>query len=546
MSLACALLLAAPASATKLEPTQEAIDAITAAGLRRHMEVLAADDMEGRAAGTAGFDRAARYVADFFREHGIAPLASSERSSAENYFQRIEFFESRLIPESAAMTFVRAGERVQLQLREDFVCNAGFGAPTDSIAAPLVFVGHGIVAPEYQHDDYAGIDVTGKIVVVLSGAPPGFATDLRAFYSSLVEKMTLAVRGGAVGFVTVRTPVDEKRQPWDRLLPGVGEPAMRWLDRNGKPSDAFPELAAVATLNRPAAARLFALAGRDLEATFEAHASGKTGSFEMGVGAELRRRSGQRRTWSHNVVGVLRGSDPVLRDEYVVLTAHLDHLGLRPSDDGDTNHNGAYDNAAGVSAILEVAAAMASSPQPPRRSILFVALTAEEMGLRGSSYFAVHSPVPIDRIVANINIDMPYLGFPIADIEAFGAEHSTLLAPLQEATSRLGLALTPDTMPEQVRFIRSDQFSFVKKGIPAVAFKPGQKSSDPSIDGAAMLADFLKNHYHQSSDELDLPFSEVGAQRYLRAAFVLATLVANRDERPRWNDGDFFGDKFGR
>ena len=540
MAFVCWLLLSGHALAAGPEPQQDTIESITAAGIRRHMEVLAADDMEGRATGTAGFDRAAAYVVEFFGKHGIEPLAGTD------YRQRVEFLESRLIPESAAMAFIHRGQRLPLVFRDDFVCSGGFGAPAESLAAPLVFVGHGIDAPEYKHDDYAGTDVAGKIVVALSGAPPGFATDLRAFYSSLSEKKELAVRRGAVGFVIVRTPVDEKRQPWERLMPGIGQPAMRWIDRDGKPADAFPELVAEATLNRAAADTLFALAGRDLDAVFEAHAKGTTGSFEMGVSVELRRRCVQQRAWSHNIAGVLRGSDPVLRDEYVVLTAHLDHLGIRPSEDGDTNHNGAYDNAAGVGAILDVAAAMAAAPSRPRRSVVFVALTAEEMGLRGSSYFVEHSPIPVDRIVANINIDMPYLGFPIADIEAFGAEHSTLLAPLQETTARLGLALTPDSMPEQVRFIRSDQFSFVKKGIPAVAFKPGQKSSDPSIDGAAMLADFLKNHYHRSSDELDLPFSQVGAERYVRAAFVLATLVANGDERPRWNDGDFFGTKFGR
>jgi Zn-dependent M28 family amino/carboxypeptidase len=186
-------------------------------------------------------------------------------------------------------------------------------------------------------------------------------------------------------------------------------------------------------------------------------------------------------------------------------------------------------------AVLEVA---------PRRSIIFAALTGEEKGLQGSSYLAKNPPVTARAMVANINIDMPYLGFPVADIEAFGAEHSTLLAAVRAATAKAGMGLTPDPMPEEVRFVRSDQFSFVREGIPAIALKAGSASSDPKFDGAAMLRDFLKNHYHQPSDDLDLPFSAEGAERFVRTALLVGLDVAENDERPRWNPGDFFGDKF--
>jgi Zn-dependent M28 family amino/carboxypeptidase len=242
------------------------------------------------------------------------------------------------------------------------------------------------------------------------------------------------------------------------------------------------------------------------------------------------------------VLGVIRGSDPLLNDEYVIYTAHLDHIGVRAAGSADEIHNGAFDNAAGIGVILEVAEALQRLPL--RRSVIFAAVTAEEKGLQGSSYLVNNPPVPIDRLVANINIDMPYLGFPIADIEAFGAEHSTLLAAVTQATAELGLDLTPDPMPEEVRFVRSDQFSFVRKGIPALAFKAGSQSTDPAIDGKAMLQDFLKNHYHQPSDDLSLPFSAEGATRFARAAARLGFLIANDDQRPEWNPGDFFGEKF--
>ena len=189
---------------------------------------------------------------------------------------------------------------------------------------------------------------------------------------------------------------------------------------------------------------------------------------------------------------------------------------------------------------------MAGMKAGPRRSIVFAAVTAEEKGLQGSSYFARNPPVPADRLVANVNIDMPYLGFPVADLVAFGAEHSTLYDAVRRATEDTGLALTPDPLPEEVRFVRSDQFSFVKEGIPAVALKPGSQSFDPAVDGDAMLADFLRSHYHRASDDLDLPFDSAAAQRFARTALLLGLNVADDDARPRWNEGDFFGDTFAR
>lgn len=525
------------------EPTDRdgAIQSVTGTGIRRHMEILAADAMEGREAGTPGYDRAAEYVAAQYRTMGLEPLGDDG-----TYLQNIEFFETRLTDDIPTLSVRNDNSHVEMVFRDDFLRYGGYGASDERISASLVFVGHGISAPEYDHDDFAGVDVQGKILVVLSGAPPHFDTDQRAFYSSSEGKRAAAVERGGRGIITVRTPVDEGRRPWERLLAQVGARSMRWLDAAGKPYNGFPQLAGNAVLSQAGAQKLFELAQVDLELLFERHAAGETGSFDMGLTATLTRTSSQRTVSSANVIGLLPGRDPRLRDEYVIYTAHLDHLGIRPGDGGDVIHSGAYDNAAGIAALLEIARATAAMADRPRRSIVFAALTAEEKGLRGSSYLARNPPVPVDQLVANVNIDMPYLGFPVADIEAFGAEHSTLHAAVQEATAALGLALTPDSMPERVRFIRSDQFSFVQEGIPALAFKAGSKSSDPSIDGKARLNDFLANHYHQPHDDLNQPYSPEGAERFVRSALVLALIIANQDMPPRWNAGDFFGEKFSR
>lgn len=517
----------------------DAVDAVAGEGIRRHMEVLADDRFEGREAGAAGYGRSADYVAGQYRSMGLIPLGDDG-----GYLQSIEFFETRLAPDSARLA-VHAGETAaEFAFRDEFIRAGGYGEEREEITAPLVFVGHGITAPEYDHDDFSGVDVAGKIMVVLSGAPPQFATDQRAYYSSSRGKEEVAAGKGAAGIITVRTPVDQARRAWERFLPGIGTPGMRWLTDDGTPFHGFPELAGSALLSETGAEKLFSMSGHDLETIFEKHAAGETGSFDMGVSATLERVSQQRDVSSSNVVGLLQGSDPALRNEYVVYTAHLDHIGIREGEGGDDIHNGAYDNAAGIGAMLEIAAAMAVMETPPRRSVIFAAVTAEEKGLQGSSFFAKNPPVDIGRIVANINIDMPYLAFPVADIEAFGAEHSTLLAAVTEATELAGMGLTPDPMPEEVRFVRSDQFSFVKEGVPALAFKAGSQTSDSSVDGKAMLTDFLQNHYHRPSDDLDLPYSSEGARRFTQAALLLGLIVADADERPRWNEGDFFGEKF--
>jgi hypothetical protein len=524
-----------------LDARQVAVDSISGAEIRTHMEVLAADEMLGREAGTADYDKAADYVAAQFRQLGLLPMGDGS-----SFFQKINFFETRLQPDSAELILRGGGGDVSLVFRDDFIRSGGYGESAEEITAPLLFVGHGITAPEYDHDDFAGIDVAGKILVVLSGAPPQFATDQRAFYSSGRGKAARAAELGAVGIIGVRTPVDQARRPWSRYLPGIGTPGMRWLQADGVPHQGYPELAGSATLSETGVDKLFELAGRELAPVFEKHAAGETGSFEFGIDATLKRQSSQRTVASANVVGVLQGSDPALQHEYVVYSAHLDHIGVRSGDGDDDIHNGAYDNAAGIGVMLEIAAGMAAMETRPKRSVIFAAVTAEEKGLQGSSYFAKNPPVPSRQLVGNINIDMPYLAFPVADIQAFGAEHSSLLGSVTEATAKMGMGLTPDPMPEEVRFVRSDQFSFVQEGIPALAFKAGAKSFDESIDGEAMLADFLKNHYHQASDDLSLPYSAEGAERFAQAALLLGIIVADDADRPRWNEGDFFGDKFAR
>jgi Zn-dependent M28 family amino/carboxypeptidase len=266
----------------------------------------------------------------------------------------------------------------------------------------------------------------------------------------------------------------------------------------------------------------------------------------LGTEITLARKTDHESITSPNIIGILRGSDPELANEYVVFTAHLDHIGTGVPINGDTIYNGMYDNAMGMSLLIETARAFAAMPEPPRRSILFIALTGEERGLVGSDYYAHYPTVPSHSIVANVNLDMPLLLYPLADVIAFGAEHSSLERTIGEAVAEEDFKLAPDPIPEQVLFIRSDQYSFVKKGVPSVFLVPGFTSTDPAIDGGAIFNAHLQTHYHQPSDDLSRPIDWDSALRFARANVRIGYAVAEEDERPTWNEGDFFGDKFGK
>lgn len=505
--------------------------------VRADMIALSSDDMAGRDVGSDGYEQAAALVAARFAELGLKGFGGQLRE----FHQPVPLIQSTL--EHATLRLVAGQQTVELSLPDDFTTQGGFGSPIESVTAPLVFVGYGISAPDLGHDDYAEADVRGQIVIVLSGAPPAFGTSERAYYSSLRDKQALAQAHGAAGLLIVQTPVDRERSPWARVARESRLPDLRWRDADGSACDGFPALP-TATLSPQGAERLFAAIGIVLDDLFEDYFSARRGAFVLGATATLSRTSMQSLQSSPNVLAILPGADARLRNEVLLVSAHLDHLGVAAEGTGDLIFNGAYDNAAGIAVMLEVARSLARSRKRLRRSVIFAAYTAEERGLRGSDYLARHPPVPIESIVANLNIDMPYLGFPIRDVEGYGASHSTLEDALSIAARETGLSVSPDPRPELVRLIRSDQYSFVRQGVPGMNLKPGSQSSDPTIDGPALLRAFLTQHYHQPSDDVSLPFSQEAADVFTRTAVTLASGIANAEERPRWRAGDFFGSRF--
>ena len=507
-----------------------------------HLRYLADDALRGRMTGSPEYDEAAAYVAKHFEQIGLE--AGGEDGS---WFQAVPMLARKIETDSATVVFHQDGQEKSQRWKEDFVMGGDVVRGETNISAEVVFVGFGIHAPDMGYSDYDGIDVEGKIVAIFGGAPDTFSHNERAFYSSGVTKAEEAVARGAVGSIGLRSRTDQGRYSWERISENAGvRPGMSWINLSGDAADYFPELQGSALINEPPAEELFSRSPISFEDALDAADAGRPLSTPLGTEVTLARKTEHESISSPNVIGILRGSDPALANEYVVFTAHLDHVGVGVPKDGDDIYNGMYDNAMGSAILIETARAFTSMPEAPKRSIIFIALTGEERGLVGSDYYAHYPTVPSDSIIANVNLDMPLLLYPVADIIAFGAEHSSLQGVIDSAIAAEDFALSPDPMPEEVIFIRSDQYSFVKQGVPSVFLVPGFTSSDPDIDGEPIWRGFLQTYYHQPSDDMTRPIDWPSALRFARANVRIAYAVAEDSGRPTWNEGDFFGDKFSR
>jgi len=516
--------------------------------IRAHIRFLADSLLTGRAPGTPGYDISARYVATELEGMGLHPGVSGR------WFQTVPLEKAVTDAAASSLWLTVNGKEQKLADAKDYILFTWFASPAgkesakvqSDVSAPVVFVGFGVTAPDQKYDDYAGVDAKGKIVAGIYGAPASFPSTERAYYSDGVVKAKNAVAHGAVGIISIVLPEDWKRYPWDWLVPQIQMGEMHWLDKSGAPHDFFPALRGNVLLSQKGAEALFAGAPKTLDEVFAVAKSGKPQSFALPVSAHIHTVAANSVIQSPNIVAELKGSDPSLRDQYVVYTAHVDHLGICPPVDGDNVCHGAMDNASGTSSLLEIARAYASLPEPPRRSVLFVFVTGEEMGLLGSDYFAHFPSVPLKSIVANVNIDgAPGLYYPMKDVVALGAEHSTMGNEVTAAARQIGYALTPDPMPEEVMFIRSDQYSFVLEGVPAVDVTDGIQATDPKINGLEVIKKWLTTRYHTPLDNMDQPMDFDSAAKGAVMNFLVGYEVAEHSDIPAWNQGDFFGTTFG-
>ena len=517
----CALLLAAPAPA---QPD------LAAANIKADMAYLASDRLKGREAGTPEYDMAARYVADRMKQIGLVP-----KGDRGGYFQHVPLLAYRATNPGRMVLHDKSGNRVPLVFGADYVVS-GYGlAPTLKMDAPVVFVGFGLVAPEHGRDDYAGLDVRGKIVVALSGAPKFLESEERAYYRSGRVKLAAALAHGAAGFVSIGTLTGERLYPFANTVRQYQSWDMTWTRPDSSPFFAvdLPGLAGISV------AGAHKLLGPDTDRILtEAETKdGAVKGFVLPWSLTADVHSEIKKVESENIVGLLPGSDPKLKSQYVVLSAHLDHIGITPPVNGDSINNGALDNASGVSTTLEVARLFGG--KPARRSVLFLIDTAEEKGLIGAEFFAHNPTVPRAGIVADVDLDMPILTYEFTDVVAFGADRSSIGPSVHRAAAGMNVKLSPDPMPDEGVFTRSDHYRFVEQGIPAVFLATGYANG-----GEAATKFFMKNHYHKPSDDLSQAIRYDMGAKFARLNYAITRELADSDAAPSWNKSDFFAEKF--
>ena len=486
-----------------------------------HIQYLADDRLEGRGTGTAGFAKAAAYVTEQFEKAGLQPAGEN------GYAQTVEFNVLELDEANSSLEITHDGKPVPFAFGED-----GFLVTTPNaaaVAAPAVFVGYGLSIPEQNYDDFSGLDLAGKIVVYVTGGPSSLPTEVKAHYQSSYERRKGLAAAGAIGAIVIPNPTAEE-VPWSRTAGARFSQRMELKDMGGAPAPKFSLV-----LNPEHADKLFEGSGHSFAEIRSLLGSAKPlPHFPLAI--TVRAKTAEKRSTapSQNLAGVLPGSDR--QDEYVVISAHLDHLGIGQPVNGDRIYNGAMDDASGIASLIEIARAMHDSQARPRRSILFLAVTAEEKGLLGSEYFASHQTVT-GTIVADINMDMYLPLFPLKYLEVQGLGESTLGDDITAVAKESGVIVQADKQPDHVRFIRSDQYSFIKRGVPSLAFKFGWLPGTPE---EKRFNDWYKDRYHGPADDTSQPVDKAAAAQFDAILAKLALRVADAETRPTWKSSSFF------
>ncbi|MDE1466280.1 M28 family peptidase [Aurantiacibacter sp. D1-12] len=524
-----ASVLAAPVAA------QEAMT--DRAVLENDVRVLADDAMEGREAGTDGYDRAAQYVAGRYAEIGLTPGGDDG-----GWYQSFGLVRTSLARDTSMAIVNAEGRSVKMSYGTDFVGGGLPSAGSGAFEAELVFVGYGLDRPDLGFDDLGTVDLEGKVALWVFDNPEGLdPLEERILQQRANERFAAH---GAIGAIMLWTPALDMRIPFERgsnFFASTG--GLTWMGPDGVPGDTANGLRVSMVASSDMARTLLEGQQLTLDDVAAAQSEGMTPlpAFETGRRVRISyANSVEPVLETSNVIGMLPGTDPALADQYVVITAHLDHEGISPYPlpGGDRIYNGAMDNATGVSAMMEMARLLRANP--PRRPILFVALGAEELGLLGSSYHAAFPGLEEGAVLAaNVNVDMPVLTWPFTDVVAFGSDRSNLGPYVASAVSEYGLELVPDPNPGEAFFFRSDQYSYVERGIPAVYVELGFGNG-----GEEAQTSFLSTHYHQPSDEPDrIVYEQLG--RFADIAYLVARNVANMDERPGWLPDEYFGRAFG-
>ncbi len=492
-----------------------------------HIQYLASDDLQGRDTGSEGHLKAAHYIASEYERAGLKPAGTS------GYIQPVPFNVQQIVENQSSLALVRNGKAEPLVLGDD----ATFGLRGDiqpDTEAGAVFAGYALKVPEKNYDDLAGLDLKGKIVVYLAGGPSSIPGPLKAHYSSGGERWKYLKAAGAAGTAAIQNP-KSMDIPWSRARLSRFMPSMSLAD----PSlDESQGLRLAVTINAERADKWFQGTGHTIaEILADADNDRPLPHFALTAVVRAHVQLKKSKLESQNVAALLPGSDSKLKNEYVVLTAHLDHVGVGEPINGDKIYNGAMDDASGIASDLEIARMLHESNAKPRRSVLFVAVTGEEKGLLGSRYFTTHPTVNGKSIVADINMDMFLPLHSLHYLEVQGLGESTLGDDIRTVAKAAGVEVQADKEPQRNLFIRSDQYSFIRRGIPALAFKFGYIPGSPE---EKLHKDWLRDRYHAPSDDLNQPVDKAAAAQFDRIILALVERVADANSRPEWKPDSFF------
>jgi Zn-dependent M28 family amino/carboxypeptidase len=515
-------------------PAIVAFQKIDAERIRAHVRFLSHDLLEGRGTGQRGGDIAAEYIATQFALDGLKPAGDNG-----TYMQKVPMVGITLAPETTFSLVPAKRSPRDLKFLSEYTAYDETQQAESNVNADIVYVGYGIEAPEYQWDDYKGIDVKGKILLMLVNEPPSddvkfFKGKALTFYGRWVYKYAEAARKGAVGAILIHK-TDMASYPWDVVRNSdSGEKSYLKLDGS-------PKLQVASWIHLDAAKVLASLAGLDLDKMMADARSRDFRPVPLAVKLQAHMVSRVRPFESNNVVAMLPGSDAKLKSEAVMYTAHYDHLGVRPEMPGDNIYNGADDNASGCGVVLEIAHAYGTAAQRPRRSILFASVTAEEQGLLGSEYLGKHPPIPAGKIALDLNYDdIPPLGSP-EEVEVSGSERTTFYPTVQALAQEFRLTIRPDSHPEAGHYYRSDHFSLARVGIPAFSVNEGVKyKGHDAAWGLEQANEYTEKHYHQPSDEYHPEMDFTGPAVMARFGFALGWEAASQAKVVGWEKGDEF------
>lgn len=514
------------AQQVKLTPeVKKAMDAVSADKIKADITYLADDKLKGRGPGTEGYQMAVDYVVGELKAVNVKPAGEDG-----TWLQTVRL--RKATPKDEQLSI-----KDQAAPKGSFAFFPNPMVAQVNLSAGLAFAGYGISEPSLGYDDYAGLDVKGKIVVVLRGAPEKFSSSVTAHVMSIEQILKVAARHGAVGvLIGLAGPTAR--------VPNLSRGSYSVMDEKGgvAVSGTFysKQIGVLGMIDASLLTPLVQRAGKDLQQIIDQLKAGTPGSFAINSNVALSYASTYQDILSYNVIGKIEGTDAKLKNEYVIHSAHLDHLGVGKPVEGDSIYNGAHDNASGTASVLGIAKIYSQIKAKPKRSILFVLMTGEEMGDLGSGYFAKHPTVPVKSLVADVNTDMPTIIAPLLSITALGAEHSSLANQVDQAAGYLGLEVQPDPEPKQVRFVRSDQYSFVLAGIPALHVKYGTKTADGKNNLNDFVATWRAKYYHKPQDDINGIFDFEAGKKYAQLNFLIGYLVAQDPARPIWNKGDIF------